>query len=355
MNSPEKNQQEPTTSEMIAEEFDRMSAEETPDEEVAVSEENDPEVDETTSEEEEAPVEETEETEQVKEEIQDAADSDYKEPAPERWPDEIKEAYNSLPPEGRKAMLEGIYKPMQRQYTQATQELAEQRRLLNPVLELMQQHKNALGDNPIEGLRNQILWVEHFGKVGPEQGIADFRKAHGLDESGQEQEYMTPAERKLQDQLKSLQQIVQSQQQETAADREARQKQEQTQKLGQIQNEMISFANEQNDGKPAHPHLQRVAPAMSGLMRGGLVKSVDEYGQPIPIRDQLSAAYEQACYLDPTIRNTQQPAGRQVARVKAAQKVTSTTSRPSKPIIDDNTPIHDYIGNLYDKMEKKVG
>ena len=53
-------------------------------------------------------------------------------------------------------MLDGIYKPMQRQYGQTTQELAEMRKGLEPMLESMNQYRGdfeRMGVNPAEAFR----------------------------------------------------------------------------------------------------------------------------------------------------------------------------------------------------------
>ena len=43
-----------------------------------------------------------------------------------------------------------------------------------------------------------------------------------------------------------------------------------------IRNELQTFAGEMENGKPAHPYVEKVGHAMAGLIRGGLVEKFDE-------------------------------------------------------------------------------
>lgn len=341
---PVETQPELSLEEELSQAFDDMATEE----EVAADPES---VDEEVVEEVTA---ESEETEEVTEEIEEAA---WDEPAPERWPDEIKDVYNKLPVDARKAMLEGIFKPMQRAYTQNTQELAQMRGKVEPMLQSLDQYKNdfeRMGMNPVEAFQRQMAWAAHFSRVGPEQGIVDMRAAYGMNQSepGQQEQYLTPVERAMQAKLDQLEQQVHGQQHQRATDMQQQTQQALHSRAMEVQTGLQQFMNEQKDGKPAHPHLEKVAPAIAGLIRGGLVSQSDEYGQPVPVRDVVAQAYRMACDMDSSVRSPR--LGGQVERAAAAQNAEVVTTQPSGVPDVQEMSLEQSIDNLYDQLDRKA-
>ena len=344
----------------VAELYDKMAAEdevEDVDEEVAETE-TEEEVEEVTAEAEDA----AEEDQPPQEEDIEPEDTvEWDEPAPERWPAELKEVYNELPPEARQAMLEGIYKPMQRQYGQTTQELAQMRKQVEPMLEAMTQYRNdfeRMGVDPAHAFRTQMAWAAHLAKVGPEQGLKDMSAAYGLDTQpqGQEEEqYLTPVERSMQSKIDELSRQVQGVGQTQHQATELAQAQAYQARYNDVQTGMQSFINEQKDGKPAHPHVERVAPAIAGLIRGGMVNQTDDYGQPVPVRDQLAQAYKMACDLDPSIRSASGTSGRQVQRAKSAQKVGVVANEPVGEADVPALSVAEQLDAEYDRLSRRVG
>jgi hypothetical protein len=370
MNSPAEKQQESeapeaqdmSVEEQLSAEFDRMEAEsegETEHEEIETTAEAEETETEETEAEEKTSVEEEEA--QAVEEQQEAEESGYTEPAPERWPDEMKEVYNKLPPEARQLMMEQVYKPMQRTYTQTTQELAARQKALNPMLQSLDQYRNdfeRMGVQPEEAFRTQVAWAAHFARVGPQQGIADMQAAYGMDTkpAGQEvEEYLTPVERSLKADLNELKQQLGQTSQAQQGFVQQQQQQQQIAHAQAVQSELQGFINEQKDGKPAHPHVEKVAPAIAGIIRGGLINRTDDYGQPVSIRDQMAQAYEMACRLDPSI-NTATPGKKQSARAIAAQE----SSVVSTGTDDDNEnrgqlTVEQQLEQEYDRLNRRVG
>lgn len=355
----EEQQAEQSLESVLSEEFDRQESEEIDSgEEMASSEEDGQEGLETDEEHEEG----TEEDLEVSAEAEQAGVDDYNEPAPERWPEDIKQAYNSLPPAARKAMLEGVYKPMQRQYTQTTQELAQQRKQLDPMMQTLEQHAEqfkAAGINPVEAFQRQMAWSAHFARVGPEQGAKDLAEAYGQaggqPDTPAESVYMTPVEKAQQAEIDRLKgefsnlSKTEQQRQEHARQQafEARQ--------AHVQGTIARFANETKDGQPLHPHVEKVSGRMAGLIKGGLVDRVDEYGQPVPYEQQLGQAYQLACQMDPSIRTARRTQTRQeqVKKVSAASRdVVSKT--PGHPDVQDDGPLADTISDLYDKLDRSA-
>jgi hypothetical protein len=349
MDSPAEQQQETQSEsleEAISQTFDEMESDDSGD--VEEIEEAEAEIEAEADEEAEEEV-----TEELQGEIEEAAESDYQEPAPDRWPDEIKEVYNSLPPEARKAMLDGIYKPMQRSYTTATQEMAQLRQQINPVLEAMNQYRadfERAGVNPVEAFRSQLAWAAHLQRVGAEQGLADMQAAYGLGEqqaAGQENQYLTPTERNLKQQIDALQQQIHGHQEYSV---QQQQQQHINAQRQEIQSVIQNFVNEKaEDGSPKHPHVDKVASNIAGIIRGGLITRADEYGNPVSMRDQIAQAYKMACDLDPSIR-TPSVGARQAKRAKAAQKVSVVTKHPAGRPESDELDISSFIEKTYDEL-----
>lgn len=263
---------------------------------------------------------------------------EYDLPPPERWQQEWKDIYNELPPKAKKLFAEDLFKPMQRSYTQATQQIAEMRKKIEPVMEILEKHGSVFekaGMSPIEALRRQAAWAVHMQEVGVEQGLRDMQKSFGMNGApGQDQdfddEFMTPTEKRLKSELDALKQWKQqSEQRMQPPTPEQRAAMAQFQ---QAQHDLQKFVSEQKDGKPLHPHVEKVAPQIAGLLKGGLIKKVNEYGEPISFYNQIKQAYKMACDLDPSIKSASATANRQrqVDKAKAAQDVSVVTTTPSR-------------------------
>lgn len=330
----------------LSAEFDRLAAE---------SE------DETTGEEEEEEERherepETDEPEQIQAEAESAEESGYKEPAPERWPDDLKNYYNKLDPQGRELLMEKIYKPMQRTYTESTQQISQARKAIEPMLETMKQYRGDFeksGANPVELFRTQMAWAAHFARVGPEQGIHDMREAYGMSETGTNgqgaEQYLTPMERQMKAELAGIKQQLGQTSQQFQSQQEQQAQTQQAEYINGVRSELQSFINEQKDGKPAHPHVEKVAPAIAGIIRGGLVQSTDEYGQPVPIKAQMKQAYELACRMDPSIR-TARSTGRQVTKVKNVQDADVVANNPAGQSDVPHLTVSQQLEEEYDKL-----
>jgi len=293
------------------------------------------------------------------ERVQKALDEvDYNEPAPERWPEDIKTAYNSLPPAGKKAMLEGVFKPMQRQYGEVTTQMANARKIMDPMLATLNQYRQdfeRVGMDPFEAFKTQVAWAAHLSRVGPEQGLKDMQAAYGLNkqQAQETQGYLTPAERELK---ARLDRIEQGQQQEVRTQEQRRQQEAQNQaqmRYQEVHKGLQSFVNEQIDGKPAHPHVEKLAPSIAGIIRGGLVSKFTDAGDPVPIHEQLQRAYNMACNLDPTIRSAMTDT-RQANRAKAAQDVNVVTKGSrGKPEEDSIFDLGSAIEDTFSALEKR--
>ena len=356
------NPRDTDTESLLSAEFDRMASEEETGETEVTEETSTEEVAEVVAESEETEtVVVEEEQEQQQEEQQSAEESGYSEPPPERWPEKMREYYNQLEPEGRKMMMEDVYKPMQRSYTESTQELAGMRKAVEPMLASLNQYKNdfeRMGVNPEEAFRTQMAWAAHFARVGPEKGLSDMRDAYGLNSNapGEQtaEQYLTPTERMMRTEIDGLKKQVA----ETSGKQNSWQEQQtqnaQDAHIEGVRNDLQSFINEQKDGKPAHPHVEKVAPAIAGIIRGGLIKNTDSYGKPVPIRDQMAQAYDMACRLDPGIR-TATTTTRQVETVKNAQAADVVANNPAGQANVPNLSMSEQLEENYDALDRRVG
>lgn len=294
---------------------------------------------------------------------EEEVEQEFNEPAPDRWPSDLKEAYNELTPRARKVFMEKLYKPMQRSHTSATQQLAEKRRMLDPIMQAYEQNKSAFDQvgvqDPATMIQQQVAWAAHFARVGPQQGLKDMQQAMGLNpqssqDGGQESDpnkWLTPTERAIkekQDRLEQqLSQIAASQKSQEQQAIEAQRQQ----KLGGAFNALKVFAEAKTpDGQPMHPHVESVAPTMSRLLQAGMVNRVDETGMAIPYEQQLGQAYQMAVNLEQRGGQPRATSNReQVAKVAAASRNVTPKSKASD--IEINRPITDDIADLYDRME----
>lgn len=336
----------------LSEQFDELANSEVEEESPEVEE---PEV------EPEFEAEDGEEVEASSEEPEVEAESEYNEPAPERWPDELKQAYNALPPKAKQMMLEQVYKPMQRSYTESTQQMAEQRKALEPMLRTLNQHAQEFeqaGINPVEAFNRQMAWSAHFARVGPEQGAKDLAAAYGQAQAGQQEDnvYLTPVEKAQQARIDKMEQQLQQQAQNSQQQQEQAYQAAMQARTQEVRNTIAAFANETRNGKPVHPHVEKVSAQMAGLIRGGLVARTDEYGQPVPFNQQLGQAYKLACEMDPSIRSIRDTRTRkeQVARASAASRDVVSKSPSQEVNVEDTGSLHDSISDLYDKMDRSV-
>ena len=122
----------------------------------------------------------------------------------------------------------------------------------------------------------------------------------------------------------------------------------------EVKQNLQSFNNEQKDGKPAHPHVEKVAPAIIGLLKGGLIPRVDDFGTPISYRDQMAKAYQMACNLDPSIR-TAASGQKQASLAKAAQKVGVIANTPAGQADVPELSVEEQLDAEYDRLASRVG
>ena len=367
MNSPADTQQESgSTEDLIASTFDELNEQSDGDliPETGVELETEtttaaPETAEVAEEASETVAEEAAPETELAEEVKAAEESEYNEPAPERWTQDIQDYYNGLDPKGKEIFLDRLHKPMQRSHTKAMQEVAEMRKGLEPVLAIMKQYTpqlESMGVDPMQALQTQIAWVAHLNTVGAEKGLDDMRAAYGVGTPkprGQE-EYLTPQERATKQSVEALQQQVAGMQANTKQTSDNALAEQQQNYKQEIHTSLQTFINEKtDDGKLAHPHVEKVASGIAGIIRGGLIPKADEYGNPRPLRDQIAQAYGMACNLDSSIR-TPSPSTRQAPLIKAALDAEVVTKTPAGHVsTTDDTPLDSFIEKTWEELNRK--
>ena len=168
--------------------------------------------------------------------------------------------------------------------------------------------------------------------------------------------YLTPVEKAQQARLDRIEGQLQTRDQQDQQRQQQNLQQYQQQRQDAVRNSISAFANEMQDGKPTHPHLEKVSVQMAGLIKGGLVHRTNEYGQPIPYEQQLGQAYQMACEMDPSIRGLRDTRTRkeQVAKVTAASRDVVSKTPGSDADMSDDRPLGESISDLYDKLDRSA-
>jgi hypothetical protein len=210
-----------------------------------------------------------------------------------------------------------------------------------------------MGVNPVEAFQTQMAWISHLNKVGAEQGIRDMALAYGVGEkpkAGQE-EYLTPTERGFKQQVADLTAKINEQSDTTKKFTDTQRNDQITAQQNEVKSHLDTFINEKtDDGKLAHPHVEKVASNIAGILRGGLIPKADEYGNAIPMRDQLQKAYTMACNLDPALR-TPAPNPRQATLIDKTDKSQVVAKTPAGQV---DTTVDEPIGSFIEKEWERL-
>ena len=367
---PATKQQAPEAPEMslsdaIAEQYDEMEAELEAPADDEVEQDQQPE---KAAERRDRDTEKTEDPEHSDDPEASASGEDdetpYDEPAPERWPADLKAAYAEMPPEAKKTFMERVFKPMQSSYTRKTQELTELQKQLDPMMRTLQDHREifeARGLSAEQAFRDQIAWAAHFARVGPQQGLADMQRAFNVNPAGGQQaesdlsdEWLTPTEKALKQEVLAMkEQLGQTASSIQEREQQAIRHQQMQEQMRGTQQDLAQFASETTpDGAVKHPYLSDVAQTMAGLLRGGLVAKTDDYGNPRPMQEQLSDAYQMAVRADATVQAKIQQTSSQARQAKLV--TAASRDIPSKGVagsVDVQAgPITDTISDIYDQL-----
>ncbi len=275
--------------EQIAEIVDQVAEAQIPEEEV-LEEEPQEEPQEKVSGEAEQP-------EDIEEQpVQEAAEEPQEDlVAPEAWPNESKEAFNSLPREAQQTLLDQS-KNLERGYTKKFQEIAEIKREHEAIASLFQplegqmraanvnregairgllEAQSLLNSNPLQGLRQL---VSTYGRDGAAQIVQSLAQEYGVlapAEGQAEEEYIAPEVVELRNQVNGLTQKIEQQNQQTIQ-----------QQQDAIQKQISDFANKTDDaGNLLHPHFEKVRGTM-----GSLITASEAAGQSMTLEQAYTKA-----------------------------------------------------------------
>ncbi len=294
------------------------------------------EVDETdepeeTEQEESSDGEEAEETEEV---VSETEEEDLL--APHTWPGEWKETFTKLPADAKKVMLR-MNSDMVNGFSQKMGQLGRMKRELDGLQKSVQPHMDRLqraGISPEIAIQRALQWDAYIEQNGA-KGLMEYAKAKGLDpgqlsQTGQE-EYLTPTERQMKQELDSLRQAHQQMQQFVQHQNQTTQQQSLAQRAAHANRVLHDFVNEKNpDGKPAHPLVSNestaplVAPFMADLIQTGKARD-------------LKQAYDMAVWAIPETRQILERQ-RSKANSEANKRKVDSVRRASKAGITSKSP-----------------
>lgn len=246
----------------------------------------------------------------------------------ENWPADAKERFQALAElEGGREYQQFLvdqYKSMQGDYTKKTQAAAEERRQFEGTLSEYRQiqqafqpiagHWQAQGMSMAQGAAQLAYYSQELAK-NPAGTIMRLAQEYNVDltQALQEQPYVDPTVRSLQEQI----------QQQNAAIQQTEQAMYQ-QRLSGAHATIDAFRNATDDaGNPAHPYFDQVEETMGQLVEKGLAQNLeDAYTKAVAwspdIQKEIAAKQQQA--------SLQQRQAQTEKVKKAASKVSTRTS-----------------------------
>lgn len=235
--------------------------------------------------------------------------------APEHWSDEDKGTFAALDPEGQ-AFLLRRHREMEADYTRKTQEIAEQRKAVEPLEKVLAPHRALWQQYGLDdaGAISRLINAEQSLRANPVQGVLQIAASYGVkrddlfpDDTTQS-DYVDPQTQQLQQRIDQLENLLQ--QQGT--------NQYMTQQQA-IQSQIDSFANAKDaSGEPAHPHFSAVENRMAAL-----IAAERQLGNQLSLED----AYKQAVQLDPAIREQVTAAQRRQQEAELERKAAERAAK----------------------------
>lgn len=240
--------------------------------------------------EEEQPAEESEEQAEDSDEQEEVQQEEAKElealKAPQHWPKDFSEQFDSWQPEVQHLFKER-YDAMESDYTKKTQGLAKYKKrneALDEIYGPFRDDFQRAGMDEVAATR-QLLAAHKYLREDPQQALKWLAQSYGVDlkavndDTAIEDEYADPQMKAMQQQIAQLQGTITNQQQQA----QNMQKQE-------VQAMIDNFQTAKDaDGNLKHPHFDVVQNQMSGLISSGVAKDI-------------ASAYEMAVYANPETR-----------------------------------------------------
>lgn len=284
--------------EFLMEEADRIEAEENQDTQVSTDGDNAPETV-STQQEEDAPQGEA---------AQPSEEAEQPLVAPQHWDDADKETFSSLPRAAQEWALKRD-KAIEATITRKTQEVAEQRKAVEPLLAATKQHEGYLKSIgiPAELAFSTLVATERLLRTGTQEqkanAIAKLISDYGIQlESGaaQPQNNNTQPDNRLAQEVQDIRRSLDGMTRQTVAS----------------QVEAFAATKDQN-GQPLYPHFDKVRVKMGQMVAGG-----DD--RPLP------ELYADAIWSVPEVREEMLEAQRQSAATAQTQKARDAAAAARK-------------------------
>ena len=259
-------------------------------------------------------------TEPVQTEAEAASDTEAEPPAqepvepPARWSDADKSEFAKLTPDAQRLLL-ARYNAIEGDYTRKTQDLAEQRKTVEPLIGELGKwnpYLQQLGVSPEQAF-SQMMTVERNLRTGtPEQkanALAYLAQLYGAPIPSQDGQWQQPdpASTQLHQTVAGLQaQLQQLKEQENLREQE----------WAQAEFNAIGQTKDEN-GQPKYPHFERVSRTMLQLVANGQSDNWDD-------------AYQRSIWGDPELREQQLQAERQRVAAEAEKQRLAAVEKAKK-------------------------
>ena len=221
--------------------------------------------------------------------------------------------------------MANLWKETQGHVTRKEQEAAQYRSSVNQWNEMfspLQQELQMRGTNP-QALTSQLLGYYSAINENPLQGLTRIASDFGITEQDirgflDDQPYVPPEVQGLRQQVQTMQQALEQQNQQAEA-----------QQAAEVMQRIESFANATDaSGQPLRPHLDAVQDDMAQLIYGFRASN----GGQAPNDGELQSLYEKACQINVGVSaqlNAGQGAEDAARKAAIAKKAKTAAKRPS--------------------------
>lgn len=305
--------------------FDRLSGENKPDQE-----------------EEEDSGDEEDVAEDVEQEVSEESEGEGGITAPDHWTDEQKELWSRIQDPAAQELVKTMDKKLWEKHTERSQELAEQRRGVEDLQNLMSPYKDILkasGFTPAQYMAQYVEWDRKLAS-NPAAAISELAQKFNVPIYVEEADHEyddDPRFAALQKEITALKQNQQHRDQLTY-------QYQHEQAAAEIQ----SFANAKgDDGSLKYPHFETLKTKMGTLLSGGVANTLAEaYAMAEMVDPDLSAQQ-----IDKKVQNKLKETMKN-QDLKKAKKATKrlSGSGPSKTAPTQHSTIRDSVAAAFERI-----
>ena len=261
--------------------------------------------------------------------------------APQHWSAADKQRFSGMPRDAQEYVLERD-KSMTADYTRKTQETAQMRQQLEPLMHVLEPMMPAIrqaGITPQQYMA-QLIQGDRSIQANPLGAIQQIARNAGINLDALEQQAATvqqpdPQVNALQQQVQQLQGYVQNNEERAAQERQAG-----------LVNQIDTFASQTDaEGNLAHPHFDSLRVTMGQLIESGAASDLnDAYSKALRLDDSL---YQQSLEAERTKVKTAEDKRRKEAVAKAKKVPTRRSANPPAGTVQSNN-LDDILGNALD-------